>query len=198
MGDLYAGIYRDASADTWMFFNDSSTKPDAAATFNTGASGTIGKGIWAATTVAVAYGGTGVTSKTGTGANVQATSPTLVTPLLGTPTSGDLSNCSGLAGISGTLGTANGGTGQTSTTYASLTANVSGVLPVANGGTALTSLSTLLNSNVTASSLSLVIGTNTQAWSAILDTVTAGTYAGDDSIVTVGTVTAGTIAGGTF
>ena len=67
-------------------------------------------------TLAVANGGTGITSfgagvatflgtpssanlasavtdETGTGALVFATSPTLVTPLLGTPTSGTLSNC---------------------------------------------------------------------------------------------------------
>jgi hypothetical protein len=37
-----------------------------------------------------------LTDETGTGANVFATSPTLVTPILGTPTSGDLSNCTGI------------------------------------------------------------------------------------------------------
>ena len=36
--------------------------------------------------------------------------------------------------LSGTMPIANGGTGSTSTTYASLTANVSGILPAANGG----------------------------------------------------------------
>ncbi len=36
-----------------------------------------------------------LTDETGTGANVFATSPTLVTPLLGTPTSGNLTNCTG-------------------------------------------------------------------------------------------------------
>ena len=41
--------------------------------------------------------------------------------------------------LSGTVPIANGGTGSTSTTYASLTANVSGTLPIANGGTASTS-----------------------------------------------------------
>ena len=48
-----------------------------------------------------------VTDETGSGALVFATSPTLVTPLLGTPTSGVLTNCTGLpvsSGISG-LGT---------------------------------------------------------------------------------------------
>jgi hypothetical protein len=45
-----------------------------------------------------------LTDETGSGANVFATSPTLVTPLLGTPTSGTLTNCTGLpvsTGISG-------------------------------------------------------------------------------------------------
>jgi hypothetical protein len=42
--------------------------------------------------LAVANGGTGVTSSTGTGSVVLSTSPTLVTPNLGTPASGVLSN----------------------------------------------------------------------------------------------------------
>jgi hypothetical protein len=41
----------------------------------------------------VASGGTGATTSTGSGAVVLATSPTLVTPVLGTPTSGTLSTC---------------------------------------------------------------------------------------------------------
>lgn len=38
----------------------------------------------------------GLTGQTGTGAFVGATSPTLVTPVLGTPQSGDLSNCTAI------------------------------------------------------------------------------------------------------
>jgi hypothetical protein len=58
-------------------------------------------------TLPVARGGTGVTSSTGSGNNVLSTSPTLVTPILGTPTSVTLTNATGLpisTGVSG-LGT---------------------------------------------------------------------------------------------
>jgi hypothetical protein len=44
-------------------------------------------------TLAVANGGTGVTTSTGSGNVVLSTSPTLTTPILGTPTSGTLSGC---------------------------------------------------------------------------------------------------------
>lgn len=49
-----------------------------------------------------------MTDETGTGALVFATSPTLVTPLLGTPTSGTLTNCAGLPISTGVSGLAAG------------------------------------------------------------------------------------------
>ena len=70
-------------------------------------------------TLAVANGGTGVTTSTGSGNLVLSTSPTLVTPILGTPTSATLTNATGLpltTGVTGTLAVANGGTGVTTST----------------------------------------------------------------------------------
>jgi hypothetical protein len=79
-------------------------------------------------TLNVANGGTGVTTSTGSGSTVLSISPTLVTPILGTPQSANFStgaitwptfnqNTTGTAaGLSSTLVVAIGGTGVTTST----------------------------------------------------------------------------------
>jgi hypothetical protein len=56
-------------------------------------------------TLVVANGGTGVTSSTGTTNVVLSNNPTLVAPALGTPASGNLSNCTALNATQLTTGT---------------------------------------------------------------------------------------------
>jgi hypothetical protein len=72
-------------------------------------------------------------TNTGTGDNVLATSPTLVTPILGTPQSGTLTNATGLplsTGVTGVLPEANGGTGTTTGYYGFKNRIINGAMPV--------------------------------------------------------------------
>jgi hypothetical protein len=94
-----------------------------------------------------------VTDETGTGALVFATSPTLVTPILGTPTSATLTNATGLpltTGVTGTLPATNGGTGSNSAFTTNGVAYATSTSALATGS-ALTYNGTSLTVNGTAS-----------------------------------------------
>lgn len=113
--------------------------------------GTLTSGVWNATEIAVAYGGTGATSASSARTNLGLA--------IGSDVQAHSSNLDNFA--------------------------LASEIPVLYGGTGSSSASGAR------SNLGLAIGSDVQAYNATLASVAAGTYVGDDSITTVGTISAG-------
>lgn len=96
-----------------------------------------------------------LTNETGTGLVVFNTSPTFITPILGTPASGNLSNCTGIpsGGITGVIPIANGGTNASTSSITSFN-NITGY--TASGATGTTSTNLVFSTSPTITSAVLV------------------------------------------
>jgi hypothetical protein len=138
-----------------------------------------------------------MTDETGTGLLVFNTSPTLVTPVLGTVTSGNISACTSTSMVMVTpiLGTPTSGV-LTNCTGLPLTTGVTGALAVASGGTGasatvqalsgpgavnITSLATAFTSTAAGNALTLADGAQGQLKTVIYVAETAG---GDTGVLT--------------
>jgi hypothetical protein len=140
------------------------------------------------TPLPVVNGGTGVGTSTGTGSVVLSTSPSLVTPLLGTPTSVNLTNATSLpltTGVTGQLPITNGGTG--------VATRALGDLVVGSGTNTTTTLALGANNTILTSN-----GT-TATWAAApatgVTTITFGSTGLTPTIATNGAVTVAGLLG---
>jgi hypothetical protein len=132
------------------------------------------------TPLAITQGGTGSNSATGSGAVVLANTPTLITPLLGTPTSGALTNCTADGTVAvGFRNIPQSGSAKT-TSYTLATGDIGKLIEVGSGGSI-----TVPNATFAAGD-AVVIFNNTSGSITLTMSITTsfigGTDADDDSI----------------
>lgn len=127
--------------------------------------------------LSVTNGGSGVTTSTGSGNLVLSTSPTFVTPLLGTPTSGVLTNCTGIT---------TSGINASAVTYAKIQ-NVTAATLLGNptgSGSAPSEITLGTNLSFSGSVLNATGG----GGSGTVTSITAGTGLSGGTITTSGTI----------
>jgi hypothetical protein len=147
-----------------------------------------------------------VTDETGSGALVFATSPTLTTPNLGTPSAITLTNASGLplsTGVTGTLPIANGGTGANlvdpNADRILFWDDSSGAMAFLTAGTGLSITGTTLTATGSGGTVTSVSGTGTVNGITLTGTVTSSgslTLGGTLSNVSLTTQVTGTLPAG--
>ena len=137
---------------------------------------------------------TSLSGQTGTGNFVGATSPTLITPALGTPSSGTLTSCTGLP-----AGTGISGLGTNIATALEQNANGSGAISLTTSPTFVTptlGVATATSINFGGSSLANYVSTT--YWTPTFDFVTAGNLSVNYSNQTAYYATIGSILFYTF
>lgn len=109
----------------------------------------------------VVNGGTGVATSTGTVNVVLSNSPTLVTPVLGTPSSGNLSSCTNYPNVTQSVAGLVASAGQllgTNTNDAASAGRVGEILTASKAEGSPVSLTTATQTNILASPLSVTAG----------------------------------------